>query len=456
MTKRPPIVTVLGHVDHGKTTLLDAIRKTRVAAGEAGGITQGIGASLFDTSEGKITFIDTPGHEAFSIMRERGAKIADLAILIVASDDGPKPQTEEALKYIKQTKTPFIVAFTKMDLPSSNFEKAISEMEKREVFFESRGGDTPFVKISAPQGDGIDELLELIHLVAEVNDVQADPDGQLEATVIETNKDKRGPVVSVVIRNGTLSRGDEIYWGDQKVKVKGLFDENGKGVAKVFPGEPVVIMGFSDLPPVGSVLSSEAYALVKNNKEDHHMQKDQLPLVIKVKSAGSIDAIKYSLNDEVFILNASVGEVTETDVFTAKAADAVILAFEAKVPNSVKKLAENEEVDVFEFDIIYKLIEKVEEIIKSGKDEIKGKLEILGIFPYNKLQVAGGKVLEGIVRNGDKVKLMRGEREKGIAKIVSLRREKNELEQAKAGEECGALIRPQLEFEVGDILVSIK
>lgn len=456
MKQRPPIVTVLGHVDHGKTTLLDTIRKSRVADREAGGITQGIGASLIETSEGKITFIDTPGHEAFSQMREHGAKISDLAVLVVAADDGPMPQTEEALKYIKQSKTPMIVAFTKVDLPSANFERAISEMEKREVYFESRGGDTPFVQVSAKEGLGIEELLEMIHLVAGINDVSGDPEESFEAIVIETNVDKRGPVVSVVVRKGTLRRGDEIFFGQEKVKIKGLFDENGKGVSEALPGEPVVIMGFTELPYVGATLSSTQYALTISNSEDKEIRKDQLPLILKVRSAGSIDAIKYSLTDETFILSASVGEVTETDVFMAKASSAVIFAFETKVSSSVKKLAENEGVDLYEFNIIYKLLEKIEDVLSSSKDKILGKLEILAIFPYNRLQIAGGKVLDGRIAKGDRVRVVRGERELGVSKIASVRSEKKEIDVAKAGQECGVLIKPQIEFAQGDTIVSIE
>lgn len=454
--KRPPIVTVLGHVDHGKTTLLDTLRETRIAAREAGGITQGIGASQIETKEGKITFIDTPGHEAFSSMRKNGAKLADLAILVVAADDGPKPQTLEALKYLQDSSTPFIVAFTKIDLPSANLEKALGEMEKNMILFEGRGGQTPYVQVSSKEKTGLEDLLELIHLVAEVNEVSGDEKAELDATVIETNKDKRGPVVSVVVKNGTLKVGEEIYYGEEKVKIKSLFDENNKPFKEAKPGDPALIMGFSDLPEVGAKIASESFDINKVEKEDGGMNKDQFPVVIKVKSAGSLDAIRASLPQEVYIARAEVGDITDNDIFFAKTSGSVILGFETKTAKTALKLAENDNVDIYEFSIIYELIQKVEELLKSGKDEVLGKLEILAIFPYNKLNVAGGKVLEGLISLKDKVKVFRGEKEVGESRVVSIRSEKNEINQAKPGQECGLLLKPQPNFEIGDIIVSVK
>lgn len=456
MSKRPPIVTVLGHVDHGKTSLLDTLRNTKIASKEAGGITQGIGASQINTKEGKITFIDTPGHKAFSAMRKNGAKIADISILVVAADDGPMPQTIEALEFLRESSTPFIVAFTKIDLPSANVDKAISLMEEKMVFFEGRGGDTPYVKISSKTKEGLEDLLELINLVAEVNDVSGEDTAPLEAIVIETNKDKRGPLVSVVVKNGKLKVGSDVYFGNDKTRIKGLFDQNNSLFKEANPGDPALILGFATLPEIGSKIADKSYSIKLIEKDENEIQKDQLPVVLKVKNAGTLEAIKVSLPKEVYVASSGVGDITDNDVFFAKTSGSIILGFETKTLKNTVKLAENDGVDIFEFTIIYELIQKVEEILKQGKDKILGKLEILGTFPYNKQIIAGGKVLEGLITNNDKIKIFRGEKEIGVSKIVSIRREKNEINLAKPGEECGILIKPQLNFEVGDKIVSIK
>jgi len=457
--KRPPIVTVLGHVDHGKTTLLDTIRKSRVASREAGGITQGVGASKIKYKTGEITFIDTPGHKAFSNMRERGARVADIAILVVAADDGPMPQTKEALKYLLDSKTPMIVAFTKTDLPSANMEKAISNMEQNQVYFESRGGDVPYVEISSKTGKGIDDLLEMVSLVSEVNEVGADVKESLEAVVIETNKDKRGPVVSAVLRNGNLKVGDIVYSGETEVKIKGMFDEQGKPVREANPGDPILILGFTDLPEVGMTISSKSKVEdIKTNKDKKSIEiaDDEIGIVLKVKSAGSLSAVKSSLPEKAKILLSGVGDITESDIFFSKSSDAVCLAFESKLPSQVKKLAETEGVDVFTFDIIYKLLEKVEEILESGIVKYSGKLEVLASFPYNKLNVAGCKVTEGVINKSDRLILVRGEKELGKVRIKEMRSEKSEINLAKAGQECGVLFVPQIEFEIGDQLLAVK
>lgn len=459
MDKRPPIVTVLGHVDHGKTTLLDALRKTKLADREAGGITQGVGASKIKTDQGFITFIDTPGHEAFSQMRERGAKVADIALLVVAADDGPKPQTKEALKYIKDSSTPYIVVFTKTDLPSADLEKAMNLLMQEEVLLEGRGGDVPYVSISAKNGEGLDDLLEMIHLVADVNDIGSSLSDNLEAVVIETNKDNRGPVVSLVVKSGFIKKGDDIYAGSFKARVKGMFDENGKPVSELKPGDPALVLGFSELPEVGNLVSSEpgiAQASDTQSKKKQSLKEGEIGVVLKVKSTGSIDAIVKSLPEEAKILSSGVGEVTESDIFFAKASNSSIFTFEAKVPNQVKKLADNESVEIYDFKIIYELIDKVKELVKASREEFTGKLDILDTFPYNKLLVAGCKVIEGKIKATDSLKLFHNDKEKGVVRIKSLRRGKNELTEALAGEECGVLFVPQLDFEVGDTLCVIK
>ncbi len=456
--KRPPIVTVLGHVDHGKTTLLDAIRKSNVASREAGGITQGIGASKVVTDSGTITFVDTPGHAAFSSMRARGARVADIVLLVVAADDGLMPQTKEALGYIKENKIPMIVVFTKVDLPSANVERARGQLEAEEIFFEGRGGAVSSVEVAAKEGRGIKELLELITLMAEVNGVAGDADAPLEAYVIETNKDKRGVMVSVVIKNGTLKVSSDVSAETASTRVKGLFGTSGENVREATPGEPVAILGFTETPPVGAKLisGSDPKPQGQSTKKSQKVGHDQLGVVLKAATSGALEAILASLGKEIVVLTSAIGEVTESDVFFAKTSGAIILTFEAKVPAQVRKLAETEDVEISEFKIIYELMQYALDKVKAGQAVILGKAEILATFPFNKTLVAGCKILEGRINKTDKLMLMRGERELGRAKVVSMRRGKNELSEAKAGEECGVIMSPLVAFEKGDIIHAIK
>ena len=457
---RPPIVTVLGHVDHGKTTLLDTIRKTTVAAREAGGITQGIGASQIETPEGNITFVDTPGHAAFSGMRRRGAKVADIVVLVVSADDGLMPQTKEALSYIKENKIPFIVAFTKVDLPSANVERAAGQLEQEEVYFEGRGGGTPSVEVSAKEGRGIDELIETIILLAGVSEITADAEAPLKAFVIETNKDKKGVLVSVVVVDGTLKVGGEVTAAEKKfgAKVKGLFDERGKPVSEAKPGQPAVILGFTSIPEVGAEVTGghAETGEVASSTENKKVGKGQVGLVIKTKTAGSLEAVASLLPKDAVVLRTGVGEVTESDIFYAKSSGALVLAFETKAPRAVEKLADTEDVDIESFKIIYELSEFVEKKLEDMKVSILGKAQILEEFPFDKTRVAGCKVLEGRIAKSDKLVLMRGERELGNTKISSMKRGKNEITEARAGEECGLILSPLLLFEKGDILVATR
>src|SRR3989344_1095050 len=456
---RPPIVTVLGHVDHGKTTLLDAIRKTGVAAREAGGITQGIGASKVTSPEGSITFIDTPGHAAFAKMRARGAKVADIAILVVAADDGVMPQTKEALSYIKQNQLPMIVAFTKVDLPSANVEKARGQLMEEGIFFEGMGGSTPAVEISAKAGKGVAELVETIMLLAGVTGFTADSENPLLASVIETNRDKRGTLVSAVIKDGKLKVGDEISTGSISARVKGLFDQNNKPIKEANPSDPVLVLGFSDIPEIGTEITGKKAgqpAAVPVVYKKIKTQEGQLTLIVKVKSAGTVEALSSVLPKDAVVLSSGVGEVTESDVFLAKTTGATIVSFEARIPSSVKKLAETEGVEAHEFKIIYDIVKFIEDKIAGSKLEVLGKAEVLAEFTFNKTKVAGCKVTEGRIHKTDKLVLMRGEQELGVTKIASLRRGRNDLVEAKAGEECGIVMAPLLAFSKGDILVATK
>ncbi len=463
---RQPIVTVLGHVDHGKTTLLDVIRKTSEARKETGGITQSIGASTVMTKEGKkITFIDTPGHAAFAKMRSRGAKLADIAILVVAADDGVKPQTIEAIEYIKKAEIPFIVAITKIDISSASIESVKGQIEKEGVLFEGRGGDIPLILLSAKENKGINELLEMIILVSEVNEIRADEKADLEAIVIETNKDARGLLVSVVVRNGTLSVRDEISVDEISCRVKGLFNKEGKPIKKVLPGEPVLILGFKELPLIGAKVrfateGKESKVAVEGKTlgaKPFAVKEEQVAAVFKTKRAGALEALLSNLPADVVAVSSGVGPINESDVFFAKSAGAKhIFGFEVKTSLSVKKLAETEGVKIESFDIIYKLFERLEELLKEGQSEILGKAEIVASFPYNNKKVAGCRVVSGKISIKDVVMLMRKDSEIGKAKVISLRKEKKVIQEAKEGEEFGVILGPQLDFEKGDMLLSVK
>ena len=392
-------------------------------------------------------------------MRVRGAKIADIAILVVAADDGPMPQTKEAIKYIKEAGSSMIVAITKTDLPSADVDKAITALMEEEVLLEGFGGDTPYVKVSSKTGEGIDDLLEMIDLVSQVNEITADPEGELDAVVIETNKDNRGPLVSLVVRNGTLKQGEELICGAIGAKARGLIGENAKQIKEARPADPVLILGFSSLPEVGSHVT-HGHALASSNEVSSprvpKVAAGQLPIVLKAQKTGSLEALKGVLPKDVVVVRADIGDVTDGDIFFAKAAEARVIAFECKVPSSVGRLAETESVRIETFNIIYKLKERLEELLNAGRDEELGKAEVLAVFPFNNQQVAGCKVLSGKITKGDRAKVFRGEREIGIVKVTSVRRGKEVIAEAKAGEECGVLFTPQLDFEVGDMILSVK
>ncbi|OGM18721.1 hypothetical protein A2686_00365 [Candidatus Woesebacteria bacterium RIFCSPHIGHO2_01_FULL_38_10] len=458
----PPVVCVLGHVDHGKTTLLDKIRKTSVAEKESGGITQSIGASIVVTKEGKkITFIDTPGHAAFANMRSQGARVADIAILVVAGDDGVKPQTKEALNCILTSEIPFIVAVTKIDLPSSQVDSVKAQLEKEGVVFEGKGGDVPLIAVSAKTGEGMEELLEMIVLVSELANVKGEEKGQLESVVIETGKDKRGIFATVIIRNGKLEVGEEIVTGDARTKIRGIFDHQGKPVKKLLPGEPGQIIGFSHPPAVGSKVwhSQEKKDILEVSKPKliqviKKKNEGEISVVIKAKSAGSLEAILSNLPKGIFLVDFSVGDVNESDIFMAKPAGAYIFAFESKTSGSVKKLAEAEGVGIYSFKIIYELFEKLEKVVEESKVQILGKAKVIESFPYDDKRIAGCKLDEGKIAKTDKLILTRNEKKLGEVKIISIKKGRQVVEKVKQGEEFGVLFTPQLEFKVGDVLIS--
>jgi len=454
---------VLGHVDHGKTTLLDAIRKTNVTAKEAGGITQSIGASVVETKDGKkITFIDTPGHAAFTKMRGRGAKVADIAILVVAQDDGVQPQTKEALEIIKEAGLPFVVAGTKADVAGTNPEVLKGQLEKESVFFEGRGGDVPFVSVSAKTNTGITELLEMLTLMADVAELKGNSGDTLEAVVIESGKDKTGPTAAVVVRNGSMKVGQTIFAENVECKVKALFDEKGKGIKEVGPGFPAGVLGFSEVPPVGASIMLEPHDAPKEEAKARgifdlrRLKDDEIPVIIKADNAGSLEAIIASLPPKIVVVGQGVGDVTSSDIIDAKTGNAYVMAFESKIPNDIIKLAEAEKVKVERFQIIYELLQNLDEILKKGKVEILGKAEILASFPFNNKKVAGCKVASGRITKGDALVLQRSEKEIGRAKASSLRKQKIEVTSVGQSEEFGVILDPQLDFAVGDMLLSVS
>lgn len=459
---RPPIVVVLGHVDHGKTTLLDTIRKTNIASREAGGITQAIGASVIETKEGKkITFIDTPGHAAFTKMRGRGAKVADIAVLVVAQDDGVAPQTKEALQIIHDAKIPFVVAGTKSDVAGVSAEALKVQLEKEQVFFEGRGGDTPFVSVSARNGQGIEDLIEMLTLIADVSELKGDTKAAIEAVVIESGKDQMGPMATVVMRNGSIKVGQTIFSEDLEVKVRALFDDKGKSIKEVTPGLPARVFGFTKIPTVGSMVTDSSQEVVKeltkarNVFDLRRLKDDEIPVILKAGNAGALEALVASIPPKVVVVDSGVGDVTSSDVLNAKTGNAYIFCFDSKIPADVARLADAEKIKVAKFSIIYELLQAIEEILKKGRVEEVGRAEILASFPFNNKRVAGSKVISGRVSKGDVIILMRGDKEIGKVKATSIKKQKQEVGSVGQSEEFGVIIEPQLDFAVGDVLVSL-
>ena len=465
--ERPPVVVVLGHVDHGKTTLLDAIRQTDVASREYGGITQSIGAyqiSLPDKK--KITFIDTPGHEAFTKMRSRGAGVADIAVLVVAANDSVMPQTAESIKIIQAAKIPYVVAINKIDLPEANIDKVIQDLLRYNVLLENYGGDVPFLKISARKKDGLKELLDLIELLAEVSGVTGEEADPLDATVIEAKLDKnRGPVATVVVRNGSLSTGQEIYIDGTKSKIRALIDFQGKPMAKAGPGTPAEILGLKEVPAVGSTVSRTATPVKTPKAASQTLASGgELKLILKGDNAGSLEAITAVLPDNVHLIDLGSGEITEADILLAKSTGAIVLGFNIKAGPSALKLAETERVLVRTYKIIYELLDEVRDaargVLEPEPEEILGRAQILASFPYEKMLVAGSRILEGRLARGDTVKILRhgagGEETVGQSRIKSLRVGKDDINKVEAGKECGVLLEPQIDFRPGDVIASHK
>jgi translation initiation factor IF-2 len=484
LISRPPVVVFLGHVDHGKTALLDWIRKTHLVEKESGGITQHIGAYQIVLPGGeqekdgkKITFIDTPGHEAFSAMRARGASVADIAILVVAADEGVKPQTKEAILHIKQAGIPVIVAINKIDKPEANAEKTKRELSEGDILVESMGGKIPDVLVSAKTGKGIPDLLELILLVAEMGNLKANISQPAEGVIIESYMDKqRGPTATLLIKEGVLKLNDIIGTHSAFGKVKKLENFQMNSVEEALPSDPVVVIGFEEVPKLGEKFkvfpdleNAQKYLEVSKKKEVSRVLEIEpsqrvLNLILKTDVLGSIEAIERVLKElpqekvVLRILKAEVGEINETDIKLAKSGRALILGFRTKINPIAKALAERENIKRMSFDIIYDLVEGVrkfmEAIMKSETVRINlGKVKISVIFLTQKnRQIIGGKVIEGEIKKGTQVEIFRNEELIGRGKMVGLQKNKKDVEKVAKGQECGMLFEGSVRIEAGDIL----
>lgn len=467
---RPPVVVVLGHVDHGKTTLLDSLRSATVAQREFGQITQHIGAYELQTKEGRtITFVDTPGHEAFNSLRSRGASVADIALLIVAADDSVQPQTLEALKQIRAHKIPFIVVINKIDLPGANIEKVIKDLTKQEVYLEGRGGETPMVQISAKNKTNLDGLLELITLVADLANLTYDPQGLPEGVVIEVKKDRRGIVATIVLANGSLKVGDNIFIGTEPVKIRALFNDQGQNLQTVYPSTPVEILGSKNVPLPGSLVGSQSQ-IVKENKvekktevqpsmEDWYQKEvTQFNFIIKADAYGTLEAIseKFAQFEEIRIIKSETGELTEADLELAKTTKANILIFNTKLRGPLAQKAEKEEISIFQYNLIYELLDQVEDLIfalrkKQEKEASKvGEARIIARFNKETQIIAGLRVISGKITLKDKAEVIRGKKVLKETTIGSLYQRSNAVPVVKKGEECGAIFSDKLDFQVGD------
>ena len=486
---RPPVVTVMGHVDHGKTSLLDCIRNTHVQTHEAGGITQHIGAYQVNCKGKKIVFLDTPGHEAFTAMRARGAQITDIAILVVAADDGVMPQTIEAIHHAKSAGVPIIVAINKIDKPGANPDRVKQELMEQGLVPEEYGGDTIMVPVSAKKQIGIDDLLEMVLLVAEVKELKANPNRDARGVIVEAKLDKgRGPVATVLVQNGTLRIGDSVICGTTYGKVRAMVNDRGENVKKAGPSVPVEILGLNDVPEAGDILAvleekqarsiAEARIerqrnnLIKSKKVSlddlfHQIQEGDikdLNIVIKADVQGSVEALSSSLlklnkNDEVrvSIVHSGVGAVNESDVMLASASNALIIAFNVRPDANARKLADTENIDIRTYRVIYDAINDVKDAMSGMlkpkyKEVIQGRVEIRQVMKFSKALVAGSYVLEGKICNNSKIRIIRDNIEIFDGEIDSLRRFKDEVKEVNAGYECGISIVDFRDFKEGDII----
>ncbi len=492
---RPPVVTILGHVDHGKTTLLDYIRQTNVQASESGGITQHIGAYQIEHQSKKITFIDTPGHAAFTKMRQRGAEVTDIVVLVVAADDGVKPQTIESIRHIKESKASYIVAINKIDLDNVQPDVIKGELAEHDVLVTDLGGDVEVVELSAKTGKGVDQLLETINVMAELLELKSDPQAPLKAVVIESKIDKyQGPMASVIVQTGSLKTRQELTTvaADPEIepiegRVKALIDEHGQRLKKVEPGSPAEILGLNGAPEVGSIIRDQAadYEVAEKSqtgKESDTSAADEtedafadwdfeaalsdegpqkINLVIKADVKGTLEAIVQTIDeDQVELVEASVGLVSEGDVELAAATHSTIIAFRVPVAKKAQAFAEQERVKIKEYDVIYHLIEALQKqmlkLMEPRIDEVEtGEAEILEIFEINGRKIAGGRVITGEINQHDQLHLMRDDKIVADPEIARLQHNQEQVETVTAKSEFGLSFKKKsLDFQVGDKLIA--
>jgi translation initiation factor IF-2 len=493
---RPPVVTIMGHVDHGKTSLLDYIRKANVASGEAGGITQHIGAYQVNLPQGTISFLDTPGHAAFTAMRARGAQVTDIAILVVAADDGIMPQSIEAIDHIRNAKVPMIVAVNKIDKPGSNPDKVLQQLMQHNVVVESYGGDTISVPVSALTGEGVPNLLELILLQAEVMELKADPKGEVDGVVVEAKLDKgRGPVCTLLVMSGTLKIGDSIVVGQCHGKIKAMTDYTGERMNAAGPSTPVEVLGLNEVPSAGDrIIVAADERAARNLAEERAMKarskqldggrrrmslKDlrkhlddgemrSLNLVVKADVQGSVEAVKGLLEKvaneevEVKVVAANVGSITESDVLLASASDAIIVGFNAKPEGKAKAEAEKHRVEIRTYSIIYELIEDIEAAVKGMlapkfEEQARGSAEIRAVFKLTKAGfVAGSYVTEGTLKRGGECRVFRGKELVYTGKVDSLKHIKADVREMNMGQECGIQFDGWTAFQEGDVVEAFE
>ncbi len=489
---RPPIVTVMGHVDHGKTSLLDAIRSTKVAAGERGGITQHIGASEIVKGDRKVVFLDTPGHEAFTAMRARGARVTDIAVVVVAADDGVMPQTLEAISHAKAAKVPIIIALNKIDKADANPDRVKTELTDAGVVIEEYGGDTPLVPVSAKARTGLDDLLEMVLLVADLQDLKANPDRAAVATIVEAQLDKgRGPVATAIVQTGTLRVGDIIVAGETFGRVKALENDLGKRVKQAGPASAVVVLGLSDVPAAGDILRAvadekEARTIVEGRKaaatakggdgsgratlEDLYRQiqagqAKELRIILKADVSGSLGAITHALDqvssDEVRInlIHEGAGDITDNDILLASASNAIVVGFNTQITETARRAAETEGVDVRLYDIIYKLTDDIEAALggllePEVVEVVEGRAEVRQVIRVGKnTTIAGSFVTDGrMVRGG--ARIWRGGKVIATDRIDSLRRFRDDVREVAANLECGIGLASFTDIAEGDIIES--
>ncbi len=479
---RPPVITIMGHVDHGKTSLLDYIRKTRVTSREAGGITQHIGAYQAEYNGKKLTFIDTPGHAAFNKMRERGATVTDIVVLVVAANDGVKPQTIESIRHIKNSKASVIVAINKMDLKDAYPDMVKAQLVEHGIEVQGYGGDIDAIELSAINGTGVDKLLETLALMGELNDYQADPQDPLEAVVIESSKDPHaGSVATVIVQQGTLAVRQDIYTDNAEGRVRLLTQEGGKQLKEATPGTPVQVVGFKDVPAVGATVrdASAEYPEVEETEEPEveedvnpyadidvdafFNEQPKLKLILKADVEGTLEAIMQNLDDDsVELISFGVGTVTEGDIEMASTTGAVIIAFHVKVPGKLKRLAKDSHVKIRQYDIIYKLIEDLQKqmlkLLEPSIDEIvTGEAEVLQIFEMKGSRIAGVRVKTGEIKKSDRLHLLRDGEQIANPVINSMMHNKEEITILTTKSEGGFTFKnKRLDFQVGDIIQAYK